>query len=273
MHKSAFIFDDVTIAPDRQIGMHTHQCWELSHIIRGSGKRIIGDRTEPIQKDEIILIPPGIPHVWMFDSDKTDHDGKIANITVLFDATLPDRLSSVLPELSPSLQKLNTRTDAISYSGAAHTAIRSLLHSMRGLDAQARLPMMIKLLTAVGDTEGCRTVGHRNTINRIQKRLEQVRVYCACNYARHIKLDEIAAYTGMNKSAFCTFMRRRAGMSLSEYVNTMRLEKACERIRNSEENIATIAYDVGFSNVSYFNRIFRARYGRTPGSLRNGNQQ
>lgn len=83
--------------------------------------------------------------------------------------------------------------------------------------------------------------------------MERIRVFCSCNYSRDITLDEIAAYAGMNKSAFCTFMRRHCGKSFSEYVNGYRLEKALERLRHTDDNIAEIAYDIGFANVTYFN--------------------
>lgn len=58
------MFDDVCLTPDRQIGRHSHPQWELSHVICGAGTRTIGDLTEPMTENEIILIPPNIPHEW-----------------------------------------------------------------------------------------------------------------------------------------------------------------------------------------------------------------
>lgn len=98
--------------------------------------------------------------------------------------------------------------------------------------------------------------------------MENIRVFCSCNYARSISLDEIASYVGMNKSAFCTFMRRHAGKSFSEYINCYRLEKAFERLKHTDDDIAAIAYDTGFANVTYFNRLFKSKYGCTPRNVR-----
>ena len=87
-------------------------------------------------------------------------------------------------------------------------------------------------------------------------------------YARDISLDEIARYAGMNKSAFCTFMKRHTGRTFSEYMNELRLNRAVERIKNTDESIAEIAFSVGFSNVTYFNRLFRNKYKCTPKTVR-----
>ncbi len=55
MKKTAFIFDDVSISPDKQIGLHSSNSWELSYVVAGSGTRTIGDFTEPFIPGEIII--------------------------------------------------------------------------------------------------------------------------------------------------------------------------------------------------------------------------
>ena len=270
MNSPAFVFDDVRIPPSRQIGMHSAPVWELSCVLYGAGTRTIGDLTEPIRQGEIILIPPEIPHVWRFDPAVTDADGNIANISVFFEPLILDSMLRLFPEMSATLEKIRSQTQAISYSGEAQSEIMELLLSMRGLSPEHRFPLMMKLLTAISDTSESRCAGRNNTLSRTAQRLEKVRVYCVCNYARPITLEEISAHVGMNKSAFCTFMRRHAGISLSEYVNALRLTRAMEKLSHSDSTIAEIALDCGFQNVTYFNRLFRTRYGRTPRAARSG---
>ncbi|MBD5225354.1 MAG: helix-turn-helix transcriptional regulator [Bacteroidales bacterium] len=57
-------------------------------------------------------------------------------------------------------------------------------------------------------------------------------------------------------------------MSFSEFVNNIRLERAIEMLCNTDKNIAEIAYDTGFANVTYFNRIFRRKFKCAPKSIR-----
>ena len=268
MNKIAFTYDDVRVTPDRQIGMHSHPQWELSHVIYGGGTRTIGNRREQIAKGEVILLPPNIPHVWQFDPSVTDNDGCIANITIFFEDSTLDGLASLVPELGNSINKIRTQTEAISYSGTTLENIVSILYAMRDKTAEARIPEMFRLLTVISDTSCSRSVGCNNTLSRTERRMERIRTFCACNFARNISLEEIARYAGMNKSAFCTFMKRHAGLTFSEYMNELRLNRAVERIKNTDENIAEIAFSVGFSNVTYFNRLFRTHYGCAPKTMR-----
>jgi AraC-like DNA-binding protein len=61
------------------------------------------------------------------------------------------------------------------------------------------------------------------------------------------------------------------GTTFSEFLTRLRLARAhrvlCEPA-SSQEAIATIAYDVGFGDLSYFNRRFRRQYGQTPREVR-----
>lgn len=268
MDKLAFTYDDVCIRPDRQIGPHSHAVWELSHVIRGGGTRIIGDTSAPICEGEIILIPPNIPHVWQFDPSITDDDGNIANITILFAPSLLDSLSAILPEFTTEIDRIRSLSEVICYTGEPYVRVLSLLLSMRGLTPAARLPKMFELLAAISHTDDCLCAGHDNTMSRAKRRLENIRTFCKCNYARPITLEETATYAGMNKSAFCTFMRRHTGMTWSMYLNGIRLERAMEMLLHTDSNISDIAYGSGFSSVAYFNRLFRRRFGLSPKAAR-----
>jgi AraC-like DNA-binding protein len=61
------------------------------------------------------------------------------------------------------------------------------------------------------------------------------------------------------------------GKSFSEHLLDKRLERAAQLLRDPrqhEARIAAIAYASGFNDLSYFNRVFRRRYGLTPSGMR-----
>jgi AraC-like DNA-binding protein len=66
------------------------------------------------------------------------------------------------------------------------------------------------------------------------------------------------------------------GTTFSDYVLTQRLARAYRRLtdpRRAGEKISAIAYDVGFADLSYFNRTFRRRYGARPSEVRAENRR
>lgn len=269
MKKTAFIFDDVSISPDKQIGLHSSNSWELSYVVAGSGTRTIGDFTEPFIPGEIILIPPNITHVWRFDRGDTGANGHIANISVYFDTLTIDSTRMVFPEISDALGRIIDLDHAVRYTGSRLNAIRKLLQSMRGKTPEKRFPIMMELPLAISDMSESICAGRNGSLTRTEQRLENIRIYCSCNYARQITLDEISRHVGMNKSAFCTFMRRNAGMTFSEYLNYMRLEQTKDKLcHHTDHSIAEIAMDSGFQSVTYFNRLFKRRYGCSPKEIR-----
>ncbi len=268
MNKCAFIFDDVRLSPDRQIGLHSYNNWELSYVLTGSGTRTIGEHTEPFRSGEIILIPPNIPHVWRFTPDDTDADGYIANISVYFDTPALESLGILIPELSGVMGRIEQLDHAVSYTGEKLNAIQQLMFSMRGKTPVDRVPLMMELLIEISDVADSIYAGKRSCLTRTERRLEAVRVYCACNYSRQITLDEISRHVGTNKSAFCTFMRNNTDSSFSEYLNDIRLEKARTMLFNTDHSISGIAVDCGFQNVTYFNRLFKKRFNLTPKEIR-----
>lgn len=264
MKTTSFIFDDVCISPELQIGAHSHELWELSYVICGAGTRTIGNLTETIQQGEIILVPPNMPHVWRFDPDKTDKDGNIANISVFFDPKWLMAVKHLFPEMREAIETIEVQREAVFYTGEAYRETLKILLDMRKSHPDRRAPKMLELMLAISNMSESRPAGTNNRLSRIEQRLEKVRVYCACNYSRNITLDEVSRYVGMNKSGFCTFMRRNANKTLSEYVNDVRLERAKEKLEHTEANIAEIAMECGFHNPTYFNRVFKAKYGHTP---------
>ncbi len=265
------MFDDVCVSPDHQIGKHSHPQWELSYVICGAGMRTIGDLTEPMNEGEIILIPPNIPHIWQFVPNHTDANGNIANLTVFFETVTLDRLTLAFPETIGVINKLKSHTEALCLGGEAYNKVYDLMMAMRVITPDARVPKMIEILLTIADVDNHISAGKSNTLSRAKQRIERVRTFCNCNYAREISLKEIASHVGMNKSAFCTFMRRHTGKSFSEFVNDIRLGRAMEMLRYTDKNIADIAYDTGFANVSYFNRLFRNKFNCTPKSVRTEN--
>jgi AraC-like DNA-binding protein len=87
---------------------------------------------------------------------------------------------------------------------------------------------------------------------------------------RKLTPDSIAARHGVS-TRYVRMMFESEGTSLSEFLLGQRLARVHSMLtdpRHSGRSISEIAFDVGFGDLSYFNRVFRARFGMTPSDLR-----
>lgn len=77
------------------------------------------------------------------------------------------------------------------------------------------------------------------------------------NYKRNIKVAELAETCYMSETHFRRFFQERMHITPTDYINFVRIKKACELIDNTDLGMEEIAERVGFSTPSTFNRNFR----------------
>lgn len=262
-------FDHVRLSPDKQIGLHTQPGFEISYIITGSGTRILGTVTEPFEAGEVVLIPPGLPHQWQFSPDCTDEGGCIENITFHFSQTFLDRLLSAFPELSSDVMRLKELTEAVSFKGKQQSALIETLLRIDALEGQERVPELLRLVLEMSRLRESRPISSLSAIGSPEKRLEKIRIYFSCNYARNISIDEIASYAGMNRTSFCSFFKRHVGKTFTHALSDYRIERACELLEKADATVSDVAALCGFKDSAYFIKTFKKTLGTTPAKWRN----
>lgn len=100
------------------------------------------------------------------------------------------------------------------------------------------------------------------------ERLKAVIAYIERHYADPITLGQLAGIAYMSESYFCRFFKKITTKSPVEYMNGYRVQQAAARLRQTNDKMMEIALDVGFNSLSYFNVVFRQRYGCTPSEYR-----
>jgi len=253
----SFHFDHVKIYWYEQITFHEQKSWELSYVITGSGTRIIGDTIEPFSKNEIILIPPSIPHCWSFDKLDVNSSGKIENITIIFTDLFLNNCKNSFPELDNIIQNVIQNKEAISFKGATLNRLQNLIISMKTESEIEKLSSFIKVLALISSPENASAVGKPVTEDRNAKRMQKILLFIMNNYQNTITLEEMANLIGLDKSSFCIFFKKMTGKTFFTYLTEYRIESSCQMITKTNLTIAEICFASGFSDVPYFNRVFK----------------
>lgn len=88
--------------------------------------------------------------------------------------------------------------------------------------------------------------------------------YVAQNFDKKIQNDEVAKLCAMSPFRFSRGFKEAFGIAFRDYVVRYRLRQACSLLKNPNNTITDVAFAVGFSEVSYFSRIFKKYFGVSP---------
>ena len=102
--------------------------------------------------------------------------------------------------------------------------------------------------------------------------VKQASVYIQQNYTRSFSLVELSETIGVSRSYLSRIFKMDTGISLWDYLNRFRIQKAKERLLTTDESITAIAADVGYEDISYFSRVFREIAGCSPRAFRQQSQ-
>lgn len=106
--------------------------------------------------------------------------------------------------------------------------------------------------------------GNKPTIAQLAMR------YISENYAERISIRDICAAIGYSKSTVLNAFKNEYSTTINAYLTELRLENAKKLLADNEKTVNEIALYCGFSDQSYFSKVFSAKYGITPTDYRKG---
>ena len=113
--------------------------------------------------------------------------------------------------------------------------------------------------------------GYRRTDSRQEIVVEKLKLYIEQNLKEDLTRKELAKVVFLSEDYVAKLFSGETCMSISSYVTRRRMEKAQEYLWNTDWNVSRIAMEVGYTNFSYFSKMFREFAGCTPNEYRNRN--
>ena len=112
-----------------------------------------------------------------------------------------------------------------------------------------------------GDTRGSLSAKQRTPIDfRVRKSLRLL----DDGLTQGLELDTVARDAGLSRPHFYKLFRENTGVTPALYANTMRVERALDRLTSSQISVTDIGFELGFSSQSHFTHFFAANVGIAP---------
>ncbi len=88
------------------------------------------------------------------------------------------------------------------------------------------------------------------------------------NYKEKISLKDIETNLHVNSSYFSTLFKQEMGITFTDYLNSLKIEHACQLLSGTNLSIIDVSLSTGFDDQSYFTKVFKKAKGMTPKAYR-----
>jgi AraC-like DNA-binding protein len=96
----------------------------------------------------------------------------------------------------------------------------------------------------------------------------RARVFIAEHHSDEVALGDVARAVNMSAFYFCKTFKRATGMTFTDYLARVRVEKVKNLLLNPHKRVSEAAFEAGFQSLSQFNRVFRRVAGEAPSAYR-----
>jgi AraC-like DNA-binding protein len=98
--------------------------------------------------------------------------------------------------------------------------------------------------------------------------VSRAKKYIDERFQERITLDEAAQAVNASTRHFCKVFKEATGITFTDYLARIRVEKAKDLLRNPHLRVSEIAFETGFESISQFNRSFKRITGQSPTQFR-----
>ena len=256
--------------PDPLIRWHYHDAYELHYILRSSGKLFVGDYIGGFAPGNLVLTGPRLPHNWI-TTDVPKEGLAMRDMAIQFGHAPLELAAKYIPEMREVMPLLERAKYGIEFFNMSEQ-VEPELYRIRDSRDVDRFAGFLKLLAMLARSSNYRLLSSAQMQSceddDALAKINTVFTYITDNYGGPISADMLAARLGMSHTKFSRFFRKATGNSFTDFVNQIRINKACQLLMNTDKYVTNICYDVGFNNVANFNRRFLEMKGVTPKEFR-----
>lgn len=254
--------------------LHYHDFLEINYVMDGTGRNIIENVSYKLIPGDIYIINNHERHYAFYD-------GKLRLMVIIFNADLIWQsddfdYSYIRMFFDRNVNFSNCIRRECPISPQISAIILEMWDEWNGkqegykLVIKALLMKMLSILyryfKSIAESEDCLKFHHSS-----YERIRDVIFYIHENYQKPISLEYLSSIALMNKNYLSTYFKRAMKININQYIQKLRVNHACMLLRSTQKSILDICLESGFTNVTYFNKVFKAHKGSAPNQYRSSN--
>lgn len=232
---------------------HIHRQVEIFYVLDGALEVTIGQECRLLGKDDLSITFPDLIH-------QTNTPASSTALMLIFDTReLPDYHGDFMSHI-PETAFLK---DVSQYPALSHALSELIAYAK----AETKNPRLLKSYLGVFLNfvlEQLTLLPHDPEKSDLCQKIAE---YLTSHFTETISLSSLSHDLGYNKYHISHVCNEKFGCSLSDYVNRLRAEHAMGLLMHSDISITDACYASGFNSLRTFYRVFKERYGQTPGEL------
>ncbi|MEK1896029.1 MAG: helix-turn-helix domain-containing protein [Rhizobium sp.] len=250
---------------------HWHVQVEVNYIMQGSVHYRMNGHEISMKAGDMCLFWGGQPHQMDDCSEDAIYAGGHLPLVYFFRMRLPINISSRLMKGEILFTSATDAADKENFprwvryakSGDPAKAQHALDEMLLRVERIALEPYL--LLPTLGPTDADDIEQFYPQSSRSVARMCD---FIAVNFLQEIDSVDIARAADLHPKYAMNLFKKTTGMTLSKYVNLLRLSHAQAMLMNDEANVLQVAMDSGFGSISAFNKSFRHIAGMSPSDFR-----
>ncbi len=244
--------------------VHKHNYYEFFLVLDGEGIHIVNDTSIPIRRGSIVALNPSDSHAFEIEDENSL---KILNL-----AFSSKTVKDIVDSLSLKGQ-IDFYSQCPLHTTVSENISRSIVEQCNNFHVYSKLIQAddILLKAFFMNLISIFILNKSETKSREEKFPDWlsnalIGLLEPENYCRG--LEYLIEKTGKDQSYLCRIFKSKLNCTPTEYINSIRLSQACFAIEHTDKKIIDICFDCGFSSVSYFNSLFKEKYGVSPDKFR-----
>jgi AraC-like DNA-binding protein len=252
------------------MGWHVHPEYEVVYIKNGSGSLNICTKQLSYDDGILLFIGPDMPHTCFGNEDLPDR----LEVVVQFDETFVTNRLAVFPELRHLVSLTARSRYGLIFTPATQARVAEFFEAMPGKSRATQLLLFLECLQTISTETVQETIfsGPANLPAQLKpaelQRLEDIFRMVNERYTEELTSASMAASIDMTTNSFCRFFKAYTDQSFTSFLNSFRLDRAKDLLRNGPESIQEVMYACGFRDAPYFSRVFKKHVGLSPTKYR-----